>query len=69
MQCILSLLRIDSNQGIDIIQRIEQKVGIKLTFQILQFRFGALLFDLLFFTFDSIPTACHFDGHTQSSDQ
>lgn len=69
MQRILRLLGIERHQRIDIVQRIEQEMGVELAFQVLQFRLRAFLFDLLFFPLDTIPASRHFDGYTQPRNQ
>ena len=69
MQRILRLLGIERHQRIDIVQRIEQEMGVELAFEVLQFRLRAFLFDFLLFPLDTIPAPCHFNSHAQPGNQ
>ena len=65
----LGPVRIDSDQGINIIEGIEQEMRVQLAFQILQFRFGTGIFQFFFFLLEDIPVFGHPDSDTQSRHQ
>ena len=62
---LLCLVAVERNQGIDIIQRIQQKVRIQLIFQVLQFGFRLLLLSLHQLLFGLPPAQTGTDGSPQ----
>lgn len=60
---------VDGNQRIDIVQRVEQEMGIQLALQVLQLGLRSLLLDLLLLGFDAIPVARHPDSDGQPDRQ
>ena len=59
---LLRLLRAESDQAVDIVQRVEKEMGVQLTFQVLQFRFGTAFLQLPAGRFHLVPTSGHLDG-------
>ena len=62
---LLRLLRAESNQAVDVIQCIKEKMRVQLALQVLQFRFGTAFLQLPARRFHLIPTSRHLDGDAQ----
>ena len=63
---LLCLVRVKCNQSIDIIQRIQQEVGIQLVAQVFQFGFRTASFSFFAGSFVLRPSGTHTNGGTQS---
>ena len=66
---LLCLVRIESNQGIDVVQGVQQKVRIDLVVQVFQFGFNPFQFGLLPAQFSFVPFFTHTDGGGQCCNQ
>ena len=59
----------ESNQAVNVVERIEEEMRIQLAFQVLQFGFGTALLQFAPHGFYLVPAAGHLDGNTQASHQ
>ena len=59
---LLRPLRAESDQTVDVIQRVEEKMWVQLALQVLQFRFGTAFLQLPARRFHLIPASGHLDG-------
>ena len=66
---LLRLFGVESRKGIDIVQRVEQKMRVQLVAQVLQFGLCAAFHGLLPFQFGFAPSQAHPDGYAQSADE
>ena len=62
---LLGLGGIELDEGINVVECIEQEMGIDLAFEVLQFGFGFCLFELFAFVVELYPVNTHFDGDAQ----
>lgn len=66
---ILGAIGVDGDEGVDVVEGVEQEVWIQLAFQVLEFRFGACLFQFLAFVFGDVPVGGHFNGDAEGGGQ
>ena len=72
IQVVDGLLRavgVDLDERIDVVERIEQKMGVELAFEVLQFGLRAAVFQLLPGRFGLVPAARHADGDSRTYHQ
>ena len=65
----LRLFGAESDEAVDIIQGVEEEMGVELALQVLEFGLGATFFQFAAHRFDLIPVAGHADSHTQTRNQ
>lgn len=66
---ILGTVGIDGDEGVDVVESVEQEMRVQLAFQVLEFRFGAGFFQFFAFVFGDIPVGGHFNGDAEGGSQ
>lgn len=66
---ILGTVGIDGDEGVDVVEGVEQEMRVQLAFQVLEFRFGAGFFQFFAFVFGDIPVGGHFNGDAEGGSQ
>lgn len=61
--------RIEFHKGINVVERVEQKMRIDLVFEVLKFGFRFCFFELFAFIVELYPVNTHFNGNAQSCNQ
>ena len=65
----LRLFGTESDEAVDIIQGVEEEMGVELALQVLEFGLGATFFQFAAHRFDLIPVAGHADSDAQTRNQ
>ena len=63
---LLGLIRVEGDEGIDVVERVEQEVRVELAAQVLQFGFGLALDGFPPCRLAFMPFLADFDGHAQA---
>lgn len=66
LHCLLRLVGVEGDEGVDVVERVEQEVGVELVAQVLQFGFRTASFGFLAGCLVLRPTGTHADGGAQS---
>ena len=66
---LLGPVGIELDERIDVVERVEQEMGIELALEVLQFRFGAAPLQVLADVFGPVPLSRHPDGDAYSDYQ
>ena len=66
---LLGAFGVEQDERVDVVQRVEQEMGVQLAFEVLQLGLCAAVFELLAGCFGAVPAAGHADGDTYAHDQ